>query len=168
MNKKEKLFHDVLKQYSGKIYRLCYAMVYDKSARDDLYQEVLLHLWQSLDRFRKESDIGTWVYRVTVNTALSHNRRHKRDQKIIGGALPADDGMAATDTIAEKKEQEQRLEKLHRAIRQLPEADRMLIGFYLEELSYKEIAKIMGISVNHVGVKMNRAKTKLMKVYNNG
>jgi len=74
----EQAFRNLIQQHQDKIYRLCRGYLYDQSLADDLYQEVLINLWHSLKIFRRESALSTWIYRVTVNTAITFNRKSKR------------------------------------------------------------------------------------------
>ncbi len=164
-NKKEKQFREITEKYGLKVRRLCFAWCYDKKQIDDLYQEVMLNIWQSLDRYKGKASIGTWVYRVTVNTALTFNRKRLLHKERFGAALPDEATLAAPQ---ENNEENERVEKLRQAMCKLTDTERLLIGLYLEELSYKDIADIMGITTNHVGVKINRVKNKLMRVYKNG
>ncbi len=78
---KEELFIQMFNENREKTYRLCYAYLYDKTEIDDLFQEIMINVWNSLGQFRFESKISTWVYRIAVNTALLFNK--KTSQKMI-------------------------------------------------------------------------------------
>jgi len=134
-----------------------------RSAADtaELEQEMMLQLWTSLPSFSGQAKDSTWIYRVCLNTALMwHRGGERRGRRIEFGAdfsgvassgrSPADD--AAKDDL---------LEKLYAAIRAIPEFDRALILLALDGLSYREIAEVTGLSENHVGVALTRARAKL-------
>ena len=160
-SEKEKLFNEVFKENRDKIYRLCYTSINNKDDVDDLFQEVMLNVWRSLGSFRYESKISTWLYRISVNTALLYNKRFKTKSNrfINAGSAELDENHSSEEHFQQSKDEE--LKKLHNEISKLNKQDRIIIGLYLEDMSYEEIAEIVGISVNYVGVKINRIKTVL-------
>lgn len=154
---KEKQFAELVARYKASIWRVCYAYLPDRSFAEDVYQDILVELWKSMDRFRAQSGWHTFIYRVAVNTAISHGRRETR-RPVDFREQPAD--VADTHT-AESHEKEQLHRRLHSCIAQLPEQDRLVVSLLLEELSYQEIADVTGLTVNNVGVRINRIKPKL-------
>jgi len=158
---REQIFNDMVAENRAGIYRICLAYLHDRSWADDLYQEILLQLWSSLDRFRGEAKRSTWVYRVAVNTAITYNALHRRSSH---QELP--DTIQHLPDDAAGKGQEQQMQQLYAAIAQLAEQDRLIISLVLEDLSYKEIADITGSSVTNTGVRINRIKARLMKLMN--
>ena len=160
---KEKLFTEVFKENKDRIFRLCYTSLNNKDEVDDLFQEVMTNVWRSLDGFRNESKISTWIYRITVNSALLFNKRfktksgrfqnfeHHELEEMHGGGNPFERNL------------DEDLQSLHKAIAKLNSQDRIIIGLFLEEMSYDEITEVVGISRNYVGVKINRIKTILAK-----
>lgn len=164
MNNREELFNDLVKSNHASIYRICRAYLYDVSHADDLYQEVLYQIWNSMAGFKGNAQVSTWIYRVAVNTAINYNIKNKRYQH-----LPLPDGfnMPDEDVGSVKQEQEVQLNKLRYCIQQLEEHDRLIISLVLEDKSYKEIAEILGSNTNLVGVKINRIKARLLKLMEN-
>ena len=71
-------FKSLYKNHKDKIYRLCYGYLHDKTGIDDLFQQVLLNIWENLDSFRGEAQLSTWVYRVTVNTTITYSKKHRK------------------------------------------------------------------------------------------
>ena len=124
---------------------------------EDLLQEIMTNVWNSLPRFRAESAIHTWVYRIAVNTALVYRKKMRQGEPLAEVA----DARAGTH---QNLEQEERLAALRRAIRSLAEQDRLIVTLLLEGLSYKEIAEVTGLTVNYVGVKISRIKQALEQV----
>jgi len=161
----ENQFRDLLRSHQDKIFRLCKAYLYDANQAEDLYQEVLINIWKSLPQFKGTSTIGTWVYRITINTAISFNRKEKKHQ-LSGQNLPEHLASNLEESIQAKQAEENQMQQMHRAIAQLEPQDRVIIGLYLEDVAYKEIASILGISTNLVGVRINRIKNKLTKILN--
>ncbi len=162
---REAYFDEITTEHQDKIYRICAAYLYDKSLVEDLMQEVLIHIWNALPNFRGDSQLTTWVYRITVNSAITFNKKEKKRSETLVGDL--DEQTADNPQIREEKiALETRIEKLHEAIGTLPEYERIIIGLVLEDLSYKEISNILGLSTNLIGVKINRIKKKLSTLLN--
>lgn len=155
------LFKTWLKEHSGTVLKV--ARAYTLTAEDcqDLTREILLQAWRSLPQFEGRAGATTWFYRVALNTALgwhrNERRRRDRQQPLIGVEdLP----MTGPDS-AQQLHQREVVERLYAAIQQLPKADAALVLLYLEDLSYREMAEVLGISENLVGVKLNRARKAL-------
>jgi RNA polymerase sigma-70 factor (ECF subfamily) len=151
---RERLFHELFAANKERIRRLCYGYLGPAGEVDDLFQEIMVHVWNSLPSFRGESAPGTWLYRIAVNTALIHRRKRRPTEP-----LPelSDRRLGAQQDL----ETRERLAALHRAIALLADQDRLIITLLLEGLSYKEISEITGLTVNHVGVKISRIKQTL-------
>jgi RNA polymerase sigma-70 factor (ECF subfamily) len=154
---RERLFHELFAENRARIQRLCYGYLGPGGDVDDLFQEVMINIWNSLPSFRGESRASTWMYRVAVNTALVHRRKRR-----VSEPLPElrDPARGAQQSL----EDEERLAALRSAIATLPDQDRLIITLLLEALSYKEIADITGLTVNHVGVKISRIKQALEEI----
>lgn len=162
IEKKKALFKEISSLHFDKIFRICKAYLYEKEWVDDLFQEVLIHIWNSLDRFKGDASLTTWIYRITLNTTVSFNRKSKKDKALFSNRDLPEMEMAIQPNGPENNAQ---VDALTEAIHKLKADDRMLISLVLEELSYKEIAAILGISVNLVGVKINRVKKRLTELY---
>ncbi|MBB6502159.1 RNA polymerase sigma factor [Pedobacter cryoconitis] len=162
--KQEILFNELVKAHHASIYRICRAYLYDVSHADDLYQEILFQVWKSLQNFKGESKVGTWIYRIAVNTAISFNLKNKKQQF---ESLPDFIQVPYEETLQQKQEQETQLDQLRYCISQLETPDRLVISLVLEDKSYKEIAEITGTNINNVGVKINRIKARLVKLMEN-
>lgn len=158
MNQKE--YERTIRSHKDAIYRVCLGYIYDASLVDDLFQEVLIALWKSLSSFRGEAQLSTFIFRVTVNTAISFNRKHRKPNL-------AEPETGTSNSPLDQITQEESLTLLRSCISQLREQDRLIITLYLEELSYQEIADIAGITENYVGVKISRIKEMLKKCLQN-
>ncbi|MEO1448812.1 MAG: sigma-70 family RNA polymerase sigma factor [Bacteroidota bacterium] len=162
-NSKEKRFRQVVADNRDRIFRICLAYLHDRAEADDLYQEVLIRIWQNLETFRGESQIGTWVYRVAVNTALMHTRKEKRRKGFFTRSKTGDHANIPAEPPVDYAEQDAQITLLRTCMQQLPDQDRIITSMLLDGLAYKEIAEIMGITVSLVGVRINRIKKKLAK-----
>ncbi len=164
-NKKERLFREILTEHRDKIYRICAAYLYEKNKVDDLFQDVLVTIWMSLDRFDNKASLTTWLYRVTMNTTITFNKKSQKHRSLFTHKMPPE--LIDECEPSDEAERQQRIDKLLRCIQKLRQEERLIISFVLEGLAYKEIAAIVGMSTSHVGVKINRIKKKLLRLYEN-
>ena len=153
---RERLFLDLFDQNRSRIQRLCFAYLNSASEIEDLFQEIMTNLWNALPKFRGDSHPNTWLYRIAVNTALMY-RRKQRPSAPLPDAEPPD----LSPSTHQNLEDAERLAGLRQAIAQLPDQDRLIVTLLLESLSYKEIAEVTGLTVNHVGVKISRIKQSI-------
>jgi len=144
-----------------RILKVCHVYAATPHDRDDLYQEILLQIWRGLPNLREQSYAGTWVYRVALNTVISFLRRNKSHGQIVPAANSQLIEWSDQRQPAEPRRDDPRIESLYQAIARLNVYERALLTLYLEDLSYEQIAEVMGISANHVGVMLHRAKAKL-------
>jgi RNA polymerase sigma-70 factor, ECF subfamily len=151
---RERLFLELFHQNKASVQRLCWGYLDSPHDAEDLFQEVMANVWNSLPSFRGESKISTWVYRIAVNTALVHRKKWKRGEELRD--------VADTRPCAQQDlERRERLTMPRNAIATLAAQDRLIVTLLLEGLSYKEMAEITGLTVNHVGVKISRIKQAL-------
>ncbi len=122
---------------------------------DDLMQEILLNLWRAIPNFRGDSGESTFVYRVAHNTALTWQRSRIGYRNRMAGLL------RQSEIVSSPPQQDDAIERLYNAIRSLPEADRSLLLLHLDELSYREIAAVSGITESNVGARLTRIRLKL-------
>ena len=162
--KHEQRFLALVRENDGRLRHICRVYARDVEARKDLYQEIMFQLWRSLPSFAGASSIDTWVYRVALNTALTHVRHRSvhvetpLDQDHVEAADLA--SLDATDDTPDLGEQS---ERLYAAIDRLGDVDRMLVTMYLDDRSYREMAEVIGISESHVGVKLHRIRKALAR-----
>ena len=157
----EALFKIWLREYSGIVLKIARAYTLTADECEDLAQEILLQLWRSLPRFQGRASASTWVYRVALNTALGWHRKEGRRRMRQQPLLEPEELPVAGLDSAEQLQQREVVERLYAAIRQLPKAEAALVLLYLEDLSYREIAEVLGIAESNVGVKLNRARKAL-------
>lgn len=160
----ENIFLKGLEQNQQKLLRICSVYARDADDKKDLFQEALINIWQSMSSFEERSSLSTWMFRVTLNVCLrlktKQAKRRERFQKL-------DSIMIEGITEEEPNQEEQeRLIKLRKCIKKLNDADKAVTTLYLEELSYKEISDITGLTENNVAVKIKRIKMKLLTCIN--
>ena len=146
--------------YIGIIIKICRAYSYSQEDFEDYYQEVCLQIWRSKDNFNGNSEWSTWIYRISLNVCMTlQKKENKRNLNL-----------SKLNELPENTEQElfsfqdDYLDELYKAIKQLSELNRAIIVLYLEEKSYKEIAFIIGTNANNIGVRIKRIKTKLKQL----
>lgn len=150
-------FEEIYKQYSPRVLRLCMGYTGDAMKADDLLQETFIKVWQNLEKFRGDAQIGTWIYRIAVNTCLQNIRLEKKNE-----SARMQEG---TDVRAENDQKEQQVQLLYKCITMLEENDRLIIGLYLEEVPYAQIAQAVGITEGNLRVKIHRIKEQLSAIY---
>lgn len=160
------LFMDWLGEHGASVVKVARAYTLTSDECQDLAQEILLQAWRSLPSFEGKASPPTWFYRVALHTAMNWHRKDKprrtRQQPLLEVQVLATEGA----TSAEQVQHRETVEQLYNAIHQLPKADAALVLLYLDELSYREMAEVLGISESNVGVKLNRAKKVLSTLMN--
>jgi RNA polymerase sigma-70 factor (ECF subfamily) len=158
------LFMTWLGEHGSSVMKVARAYTVTCEECQDLAQEILLQAWQSLPTFEGKASAATWFYRVALQTAMNWHRndkpRRSRQQPLLEVQTVVTDGCDS----AEQAQQRETVEQLYQAIHQLPKTDAALVLLYLDELSYREMAEVLGISGSNVGVKLNRAKKALSEL----
>jgi len=144
------------------IHKVCRIYTNNREAHNDLFQEITIQLWKAYPKFRGDSKISTWMYRIGLNTAITLYRKSKRS--IV--TQDFDNVLHRIKSTDYDNTEEEQLKLMYKAIYQLSDIDKALIFLYLEEKNYKEIAETIGISEVNARVKMNRIKTKLRTILN--
>lgn len=144
-------FEKIYDTYVNKIFRVCLGYINDEGHAKDLTQETFIAVWQNLDTFRHQAEIGTWIYKIATNICL---RRIEVESRLRVTSIP-DKCNAIEDT---DNAGEDRHKCLRKCISELSEIDRLIIGLFLEGIPQERIAEIIGISHNNVRVKVHRIK----------
>lgn len=151
----ESQFLQLIGQHQGIIHKICRLYRDSPEDREDLFQEIVFQLWRSITTFEGKSQFSSWMYKIALNTAIASFRRKKPDITYTSN-LP-DQPLVQYDPGDQH-------ERLLEALKQLNDADKALMALYLDDLSYREMAEITGISENNVGVKLNRIKSKIQQL----
>ena len=147
-------FARTVKEHKGTIYTVCYMFSKDEEEVADLFQDILVNLWKGFAKFRGESSVRTWIYRVSLNTCISAERKKKRK----GETVPLDMDINLFDDSVEDLKQ---IRMLQNRISRLGPFDRAIVLLWLENLSYDEIGAIVGITAKNVSVRLFRIKEQL-------
>ena len=153
---KEYEFIQIIKKNEGVIFKITTIYTDNKEDQEDLYQEIVYQLWKSFDSFKGDSKISTWMYRVSLNTAITRLKKEKRKGNQIGI-----DKVILQQTDHYDIEFEERLKKLYAYVQDLNELDKGIMLLLLEGKRYEEIAIITGLSASNVGTRISRIKQKL-------
>ena len=147
-----------MKDNRSTIYSVCYMFSNDADEVADLFQEVLVKLWNGYGSFQGKSDIKTWIYRVTLNTCITIDRKKRRNRK---AELSMD-----VDYFDSQEQETAQVRILHERIARLQPLDRAIILLWLEQISYGEIGEIVGISAKNVSVRLARIRVQLKNMSN--
>ena len=162
--KKEEQFNQIVTENRERISRICSYYSASRQDRQEMFQEVLIHIWKGLDHFRGESAIGTWIYRIAVNTAISYvgkaNKYLKANVYVDPQRLSS---LFDGDTPEERYEKEMQFERLQSELKMLSVIDNTILSLLMEGLSTKEIADVIGITEPNVRVKIHRIKTEIKR-----
>lgn len=159
---KNDLFISVIESHKGILYKISNAYCKDSEDRKDLIQEIYIQLWKSFDNFNDDYKYSTWIYRISLNVAISFYRKEKSRSKISN---PYNIDVFEVADTENNEDEESNLGILQKFIAELKELDKALILLYLEEKSYKEIADIIGYSETNVATKIGRIKLKLKEKF---
>jgi RNA polymerase sigma-70 factor (ECF subfamily) len=171
INQNKEAIQYLVKNYQRNVIKTAYYFVSNMEDAEDLSQDVFLEILKNIGRYKKNSSLYTWIYRITVNKSLDHLRRQKRRDVLhqIGTFIKGShDGTNRNDTepavMDTRNEDNEKREILYNAVNSLPENQR--IAFILnkyEDLAYKDIAEIMNLSISSVESLIHRAKLNLQK-----
>lgn len=152
----ERIFDEWLDLHRGLLFKVIRAYAFNAHDREDLFQEIATQVWNSIPKFRGDSAVTTWIYRVALYSAIAWSKKEKRhrqnDRAIKGDGSPL---------LQASEMKNPRLDWLYERISQLDEIDRSLTLLMLDGFSYREIGATLGITESNVGVKLNRIKKRL-------
>ena len=150
----EQQFAQLVKEQKSTIYTVCYMFSKDEDEVADLFEEVLVNLWKGFQAFQGRSNPRTWVYRVSLNTCISADRKKKKRRTTIPLTM---DINLFEDTDADSRQ----VQMLRSRIARLGPFDRAIVLLWLENMSYEEIGQVVGISTKNVSVRLFRIKEQL-------
>lgn len=155
-------FVELLEEHQNIVHKVCRLYTNNQESHNDLFQEITIQLWKAFPKFRGDSKFSTWMYRVSLNTAITLYRKSKRtiDTQNFDGVQYR----ISSETYDETEEQQLKL--LYNAVHQLNDIEKALVFLYLEDKNYNEISDTLGITEVNARVKMNRIKTKLKTILN--
>ena len=152
-------FTKMVKEHRKTIYTVCYFFSKDTEEVNDLYQEILINLWKGFEKFRGESSLKTWIWRVSLNTCNNQERKKKSNVQTIPLSIDID---LYNDDDAQSKQ----IQMMYDRINRLDVFDRAIILLWLENMSYQDIADVVGISLSNVTTRLFRIKEQLKSMSN--
>jgi len=158
----EKDFRELIKKNEGILTKIINLYSYSRADRDDLRQEILIQLWKSFPKYKGNSRFSTWMYKVSLNTAITYIKKNSRNFKFVDYRPQIPDVIEENNpaTIDDVKQ-------LYSAISLLSKIDRAIVILHLDKFAHKEIAEIIGVTERTLNVKLYRIKEKLKEILNN-
>ena len=152
-------FAQTVREHKGTIYTVCYMFSNNPDEVADLFQEILINLWKGFSKFRGESNVRTWIYRISLNTCISSERKKSRMVETLPLTMDI-------NLFSDSDDDTKQVQMLRDRINKLGPFDRAIVLLWLENLSYDEIGAIVGISAKNVSVRLVRIKEQLKKMSN--
>ncbi len=157
----EHKFLELVNENRDRILRVCRVYAWNAADHDDLYQEILFQIWRGLPALKEEQFANTWLYRVAINTAISFVRKRASRLDRVVHFEHADLTRTIESQQAPEETGDDRIADLYTAIYKLGPIEKALVTLFLEDFTYEQMAEVTGISANHVGVMLHRARKKL-------
>ena len=152
-------FTKMIKEYRKMIYTVCYFFSKNTEEVNDLYQEILINLWKGFEKFRGESSLKTWIWRVSLNTCNYQERKKKSSVQTIPLSIDI-------DLYNDDDDHSKQIQMLYDRINRLDVFDRAIILLWLENMNYQDIADVVGISLSNVTIRLFRIKEQLKSMSN--
>ena len=152
-------FAQTVREHKGTIYTVCYMFSNNPDEVADLFQEIMINLWKGFPKFRGESNVRTWIYRISLNTCISSERKKSRMVETLPLTMDI-------NLFSDSDDESKQVQMLRDRINKLGPFDRAIVLLWLENLSYDEIGAIVGISAKNVSVRLVRIKEQLKKMSN--
>ncbi len=160
-NTSKQKFTELIQDNTGIINKVLFLYLDDPEDRDDLNQEILFQAWKSYPRFKGNSKFSTWLYKVSLNTVFTYQRKTRKKPEIV----EFEEHHEYDDLHESKTDQQNSLLYL---IKKLDEVNRMIISLHLDGYKNEEIAEITGLTKNNAAVKLHRIKEKLISKMKGG
>jgi RNA polymerase sigma-70 factor (ECF subfamily) len=155
----------LVNRYKDMVFTLVLRMIRNREEAEELSQDTFIKVYRSLGKFKGESKFSTWLYKVAYNTCLDRLKKNKRLQYTIAIDENTGEQSAALNDIFDAMEEKERKQMLQDCLHLLPGEDSFLLTlYYFEEQSVKEISRIIGVTSNHVKIKLYRSRKKLAAV----
>ena len=161
-NKLQTDFIEIIEDNKKLIYKVSHLYCDNADDMQDLFQDIISNLWMAYPNFQQKSKVSTWVYRVSLNTAITWFRDYSKQSKRIEYTNWIPDMTNETDHATDEL-----YEQLYKAIDTLGKIDKAIIMLFLDDTSYDEIAEIVGLTKTNVATKISRIKLKLKDFVSN-
>ncbi|WP_324313361.1 RNA polymerase sigma factor [Xanthomarina sp.] len=158
-------FGVLVDQYKDLVFTLALRMLKNREEAEEVSQDTFIKIFKSLKKFKGDSKFSTWIYKVTYNTCLDRLKKNKRQQQVDSIDEFTEKHVYTIDNALENMVEAERLQAIQECISLLPSEDGFLVTlYYFEEQSLTEISQIIGITANHVKVKLFRSRQKLARI----
>ncbi len=157
-SEQQEIFNNWLENHRGVLFKIVRAYACSATQQDDLFQEIAIQLWKSVPKFRGKCKESTWIYRVALFSATTWKRNDAKHRKGRQEFEETKHALVQSPTAGNS-----RLDWLYEQIHRFDEPDRSITLLMLDRYSYREIAEIVGLSSNAVGVRINRIKNRLVQ-----
>jgi RNA polymerase sigma-70 factor (ECF subfamily) len=148
-------FEALLAAYQDKVFRLCYSMLGDRAQAEDSAQESFLRIWKSMERYRGQSALGTWIFSIARNVCLTAIAKRAARR-----SAPIEEAGLATPQRPDRQPD------IVRMVGQLPDNYRQVVMlFYMEDRSYEEVARLLDLPVGTVKTHLHRARQQLATIF---
>ena len=154
-------FLERINDHKGILFKVAKLYMDTKDDQEDLYQEMVCQLWKSYASFKGNSQFSTWMYRVSLNTAITYFKKDSKISKMTNSLGVVEHQLRSEELDWEIERQ---VDYLYKAIHELNDVEKALIFLYLEGFSHSEIGDNLGISEGNARVKLNRTKNKLQEI----
>ena len=158
MKNLEQEFTRMVKEQKSTIYTVCMMFSDNADEVDDMVQETLINMWNGFERFENRSNPRTWIWRIAMNTCISFDRKRRRQSDTASSLSTI--GISSV-AVTDESQNDKQIRMLHDRIHKLGVFDRAIVLIWLEDLSYEEIGRIVGISAKNVGVRLVRIREAL-------
>lgn len=147
-------FEALLAAYQDKVFRLCYSMLGDRAQAEDAAQESFLRIWKSMERYRGDAALGTWIFSITRNVCLTAITKRGAQR-----SAPIEEVERISPPAPDRERD------LVRRVAQLPDNYRQVVMlFYMEERSYDEVARMLALPLGTVKTYLHRARQQLARM----
>lgn len=160
LTENERIFRDILHNYNNLVAGICLSFTSDSDDFKDLCQDTMLNIWRGIENFRHDSQLSTWIYRVTLNTCLTYQRKTRHRKNTEEASLEFYREIFSDSS----REDIIRYKMMYSLIGKLKTIDKSMILLWLDEKSYEEIASVIGISRNAVASRLRRIKDRLSQM----
>ncbi len=152
------LFEIITRDYGHIINKVCYFYAANVDDFDDMRQETLINLWRGAERFRGDSALSSWVYRVAINSCVTYFRKNR-----CPDSTPIDQH---PELITDDTDKAAMLSEMYQLINRLGDVDKAIMLMWLDGYDYETIAEVTGLNRPTVGTRLHRVKEKLVKMSN--
>jgi RNA polymerase sigma-70 factor (ECF subfamily) len=155
-------FSILVDRYKDLVFTLALRMVKHREEAEEVSQDTFIKVFRNLNKFKGDSKLSTWIYKVAYNTCLDRIKKHQREHHLVAIDEYTERHVKTLDNALDNLEREERKQAIQDCLQLLPSKDGALLTlFYFEELSLEEIASIVGLTANNVKVKLFRSRKKL-------